>query len=147
MNRQRIELLSQLKIFQNWDYAKLGGILNNVYVRSPLHGTIVYKAGEINANIYVVVSGELEVLIEGEYVEESRDRVKIKGKSEIKVDFKNEFKKNYKKSYEVPIMKVSEGNYFGDEEGFKEPVKNYTLKVISNNCQLFLIPKDVSLPN
>jgi hypothetical protein len=42
-------------------------------------------------------------------------------------------------------MKITEGNYFGDENGFKSQSKLYSVKVASTNCKLFLLPKDVSL--
>jgi hypothetical protein len=52
--------------------------------------------------------------------------------------------KEYKENSEVSLLKLSAGNYFGDEDGFNSIVKQYTAKVTSNNCRLLLIPKEVS---
>lgn len=64
MNDMRINFLSNLKIFQNWDRGSLGGLLTHIYLRSPKHSSYIYQKGDINQNIYIVVTGELEIVAE-----------------------------------------------------------------------------------
>jgi CRP-like cAMP-binding protein len=64
LNLMRIQFLSNLKIFQGWDRGSLGGLLNHIYVRSPKHSSYIYKKGQDNKNIYIVVTGELEIVAE-----------------------------------------------------------------------------------
>lgn len=140
----RLKYLSALKLFSAWDHASLAGLLNYIYLRTPKHGSYVYRKGEENNNIYIVVSGELEITIDyrlQDVIEEDKG-----------IEFKNnqeKFEKNYYKKKdvkrEVSLFKLSQGNYFGDEEGFKPKIKEYSVKVCSNNTKIFLIPKDVKI--
>lgn len=57
----------------------------------------------------------------------------------------NRYLKEYRENSHISLLKLSAGNYFGDEDGFNSEIKQYTAKVTSNNCKLFLIPKEVSL--
>ena len=61
MNLKRFRLLRKVKIFYGWDRPKLGGLFNHIYVRSPTHSSYVYKKGDTDANIYIIVSGQLEI--------------------------------------------------------------------------------------
>lgn len=38
------------------------GILPHIFLRNPNHGTFVYKKGEVNKNIYIVVEGAVEIV-------------------------------------------------------------------------------------
>lgn len=58
----------------------------------------------------------------------------------------NRYRKEYRENSQVSLLKLSAGNYFGDEDGFNSKIKQYSAKVTSNNCKLFLIPKEVSPP-
>lgn len=62
MNEMRIRVLSNLKLFQNWDRISLVGLLKHLYLRSPKHSSYIYRAGEVNQNIYIVAEGELEIV-------------------------------------------------------------------------------------
>lgn len=140
LNRTRCDILSEINIFKNLDRGKLYGILNHIYVRSPLHSTYVYKTGQINKDIYVIVEGEVEITIHYELLDED----KRMGKSERGLGYTNEFMKNHqKKKNEFSMLKLTVGSYFGDEDGFDQDTKSYNVKVTSNNCKLFLIPKEV----
>lgn len=145
MNKNRFEILSKLKIFQGWDRAKLGGLLNHIYIRSPLRSSYIYEAGQKDENIYVVVSGECEIMatikektnelkLENGFSSEEIHNYEVKSKTE-------KFIMKHKKVKEFSLLKVNEGNYFGDECGFDRQIKSYSVKVNSNNCKLFLIPK------
>lgn len=142
LNRTRCDILSKINIFKNLDRNKLYGILNHIYVRSPLHSTYVYKAGQVNKDIYVIVEGEVEITIDYELLDEE----KTMGKSDKGLGYTNEFMKNHhKKKREFSLLKLNVGSYFGDEDGFHNEVKGYNVKITSNNCKLFLIPKEVKI--
>lgn len=141
MNATRYEILSKTKIFFGLDRSLLMGLLTHIFVRSPKRNTYVYQKGDINKNIYVIVDGEFEITCPYEYVENDFDKIKI-GK-ETNIQPKNELKKNYKKNLELSLIKLGKFNYFGDEDGFDNKEKKYSIKVLTNDCKLFLIPKDV----
>jgi len=49
---------------------------------------------------------------------------------------------------EISLLKLTPGNYFGDEQGFNEKKMKYSVRVTSNKTKIFLIPKKVSFsPN
>ena len=143
LNRERFDILTNTKLFYQWDWARLGGILNHIYVRNPDHSSYVYKKGAKDLNIYVIVSGELEITVPYEYMDEEKTKTEIKGVLKA-LDSKHQMMKKYHRGGEFSLLKLSRGNYFGDEDGFMEEHKGYNVKVTSNNCKLFLIPKEVS---
>lgn len=63
LNRQRFDILAKIKIFLGWDRSKLGGLLNHIFVRSPNHLSHVYRRGDVNQNIYIIISGEIEIMV------------------------------------------------------------------------------------
>lgn len=143
MNRHRFELLSSTKLFWEWDYSVLSVLLNHIYVRSPKHGSYVYKRGDEDDNIYVIVSGELEITCVYEYLAKKKRKKVVKSGLKFEHDFMNQ----YKKKSEITLLKLGVGNYFGDEDGFEAKVRQFNIKVKSNNCKLFLIPKEVTKLN
>ena len=143
MNKQRLEILSKTKIFHNWDRARLGAMLSFIYLVTPTKNQYVFKKGELNDSIYIIVSGEVELTVPVEMTVGAKDRVHV-SRMKIGVDFKNQFLREKRKRMEVSIISIGAGNYFGDEDGFLEKLKGYSARVLSNNTQLFLIPKDVS---
>lgn len=149
LNRKRFEYLSKLRIFNGWDRSKLGGLLNHIYVRQPMHSEYIYKTGGYDQNIYVIITGEVEITIECDE-ERSEEFRKLKNfnpeKSELDSKTKD-FQKGYQKKKFMPLLKLTPGNYFGDEDGFNSEKKSYNAKVISNNCKIFLIPKEKIILN
>lgn len=94
----------------------------------------------VNKDIYIIVDGELEITIDYEVIDESK---KV-GKSDTGLGYKNKFMKNMsRKKLEFSLIKLGVGSYVGDEDGFNNDIKGYNVKVTSNNCKLFLIPKEV----
>lgn len=145
LNQGRLKYLQNLKIFDGWDRVSLVGLLTHIYVRSPKRDDYIYKEGEKNNNIYIVVIGELELVKKYDPKKEKKQK-----KEADQMTNDEKFKNRYlledpgvKK--EVNIIKLTEGNYFGDEEGFGSDVKNYSVKVKSSVTKLFLIPKDVRI--
>lgn len=63
LNRVKFDILSKLKIFFNWDRSELTGLLSHIYLRSPDHNSYVYKRGDINANLYIILEGEVELTV------------------------------------------------------------------------------------
>ena len=105
---------------------------------------MVYKTGSDDQNIYVIVQGEVELNIQ-KHFQKPADIVKAdnfnKEKNEFEFDI-NDYKVGYRKKKYISLLKIGPGNYFGDEDGFNSKIKTFNAKVISNNCKLFLIPKD-----
>lgn len=141
MNRTRCDILAKTNLFKNLDRNKLYGILNHIYVRSPNHSSYLYKYGDIDKNIYVIVEGEVEITVHYEVYNENKNM----GVSDSGVGYKNKFMKNFNsKKFEVSLLKLTVGSYFGDEDGFEGDIKHYNVKIMANNCKLFLIPKEVN---
>lgn len=46
---------------------------------------------------------------------------------------------------EIVVLKLTRGNYFGDEGGFESQIKHYHVKVTTNTAQFFVISKRVSI--
>lgn len=63
LNAHRFDILSKIKIFLGWDRSKLGGLLSHIFVRSPNHLTHVYQRGQVDQNIYIIISGEIEIQV------------------------------------------------------------------------------------
>lgn len=144
LNNMRIQFLSNLKIFQNWDRGSLGGLLTHIYLRSPKHSTYIYQNGESNKNIYIVVTGELEIVAEYNQKQELEQNKEIAYKNnQEKFEEKYQKKTSIDKT-EISLFKLTPGNYFGDEQGFNVENMKFSVRVTSNNTKIFLIPKDVS---
>ena len=150
VNRKRFRVLSQLRVFQGWERPDLGPLLNHLYLRSPQHCSYVYQKGDVNNNIYVVIQGEVEVTVCFKKKKGKEDKSGFRkrvetGKVEL-VSTKQSFLRKRTKDLveEVPVLKLAAGSYFGDEDGFLTEEKIFSVKVVSNNCKLFLIPKEVS---
>jgi CRP-like cAMP-binding protein len=148
LNEMRLKFLGEMKMFVGWDKGSLGGLLNHMYIRNPLMNEDIYCKGDINRNIYIVISGELEILIDFDEFQERNQNREVKEKSNIQ-KFREKYlksEKNKKKKEEISLFKLAKGNHFGDEEGFLPDVKQYTVRAKSNNVKIFLIPKDVFFP-
>jgi CRP-like cAMP-binding protein len=144
MNIFRIQMLMSLKIFQNWDRAALATLLKYIYIRSPKHSEYIYKKGEQNLNIYIVVTGELEIVAEYDQKKELEQNKEIAYKNNQE-KFEEEYKKKTQsEKSEIPLFKLTPGNYFGDEEGFNVSKMKHSVRVSSNNTKIFLIPKKVN---
>jgi CRP-like cAMP-binding protein len=63
LNRVKFDILSKLKIFFGWDRSELTGLLSHIYLRSPDHNSYVYKRGESNSNLYIILEGEVELTV------------------------------------------------------------------------------------
>lgn len=142
LNKKRLLYLSNIKLFRNWDRPSLAGLLSYLYLRNPKHGTYLYEEGTENNNIYIVVSGELE-LVANYRLKEAIEKEKHMGFETEKEKFEKKYMKEKNGNVEISLFKLSNGNYFGDEEGFISKMKKYSVKVISTNTAVFLIPKDV----
>jgi CRP-like cAMP-binding protein len=61
LNRVKFDILSKLKIFFGWDRSELTGLLSHIYLRSPDHNSYVYRRGDVNTNLYIILEGEVEL--------------------------------------------------------------------------------------
>ena len=105
---------------------------------------MVYKTGSDDQNIYVIVQGEVEINIQ-KNLQKTTEIVKRDNFNHEKNEFEfdvNDYKIGYRQKKYVSLLKIGPENYFGDEDGFNTKKKAFNAKVISNNCKLFLIPKD-----
>ena len=136
LNNLRLEYLSNMPLFGNWDRSNLLALLPHISLVTKSHDEYVYKAGEIDKYIYVVMAGELEII--ATYVDNTEE--KESNLSEYIID---KYTKHRPIVKELPIMKLAVGNYFGDEEGFEQKVKQFSVKVKSNNTKIFVLAKDV----
>jgi len=109
-------------------------------------GEFVYKAGQKDAYIYGVLAGELELVahhIEEQPLAHTKRIVVFKDGSKANVTHYKELKEV--KDYQ--ILKLAKGNYFGDEEGFLEEKKQYSIRVVSETAHIFMISKQLIFAN
>ena len=144
-NKIRIGHLKNLKLFAEWDRPALYSLLTYMYVRNPSINQYVYRKGDTNENIYIVISGELDLVIDFDY-EKEREENRDHQDEPVEEKFRNKYflPNKVKQNEEISLFRFTEGNYFGDEEGFMPPTKKYSVKARSNNVKLYLIPKDVN---
>ena len=57
----RIEMLQKQDIFSKWTMAQLASLYRNFEKKELPYGTKLYKAGDLNDTIYVILKGEVEV--------------------------------------------------------------------------------------
>lgn len=145
LNQERLKYLQNIKLFNGWDRVSLVGLLTHIFVRSPKKEEYIYRTGEVDKNIYIVVKGELELVAEYDPVKEKMENRKIEQKTnEEKFEEKYILKEGGVKK-ELSILKITEGNYCGDEDGFSGDIKSYSVRIKSSVTKLFLIPKDVRI--
>ena len=63
VNRVRFEILAKMKMFLGWDRSKLGGLLDHIQVLNPIPNTYLYRRGSTNKDIYIIVNGEIELMV------------------------------------------------------------------------------------
>lgn len=63
-NNQKLQLLLGLKFFTGWQRTSISALMNFMYLRTFRQSDYVYKKGnrELIKNIYIVISGELEII-------------------------------------------------------------------------------------
>lgn len=61
LSNLRIYLFSNLYLFQNWEKSKIGVLRTHTKVETHLANNYIYKKGDKNDNLYVVISGEVEI--------------------------------------------------------------------------------------
>jgi len=135
-NSKRFSVLTDIHLFSNMDKSTLGGILNYIKILFPSNGSYIYKTGDIDQNIYIVITGELEFTY-NYYIKKQSDSIRACTSRE------------YTEKHELSLIKLYKGNYFGDENGLlrgsMNSKKGFNVKVNSENCVLHMIPKHVSI--
>lgn len=129
LNSLRLTVLQEMNIFQIWSRPQLSGLVRHLSSRYPVHGQYLYQAGRQDRYVYIILEGEFEIT------------AKIPQRKNI------ETYKNYLKSSggtkEVVVLRLKKGGHFGTEDGYKTLVKKFSVRASSNNCKLFILPKDV----
>lgn len=128
---ERLSLLQGINLFRNWPYGQLSGLVRHFTVRNPSHGEYVYKENRYDFNLYLIVKGEFEVT--SMIISKSRDQD----------NFKSYMKKNGRKK-EIVILRLKEGGHFGAEDGYYNNLKIFSVRAVTNQCKLYLVPKDVN---
>lgn len=143
LNQDRLKHLQNLRIFNGWDRVSLVSLLTHIYIRSPNRDEFIYKQGDVDKNIYIVINGELELVAEYDPEQEKEENRILEVKSNQE-KFEGKYLSLEKPlRQEMAIFKLSTGNYFGDEDGFSCDVKRFGVRVKSSATKIFLIPKDV----
>lgn len=140
-NNARSLMLSRLHIFKDMDRNSLMSLLNYSKVVNYLRGTYVYKRGERENNIYIIVSGEFEIVYPYDITNSSH----IVNDVDIEL---REFITGYSSTgtRDVSLLKLYKGDYFGDEDGYNTKFKEFSLRATSQMCMVYQIPKDVYFP-
>ena len=132
INSKRLSTLQKISLFKDWEYAQLSGLVRYLSLRDPIQGQYIYKEGDVDRNIYIVLEGEFEIT----------SRIKTQ-KSNI--DGFDNYMKNTTPAKEVTILKLKKGGHFGDEDGYNSKFKKFSVKASSTTCKVFALPKDVLL--
>lgn len=59
----RIEMIQKQDIFSKWTMAQLASLYRNFEKKELAYGVHIYKAGDLNDKIYVILKGEVEVAL------------------------------------------------------------------------------------
>ena len=62
-NLSLVEKLKNLEIFKNWSLAQLASLYRHFYKKSVSFNTFIFRKGDVDENIYMVVKGEVEVSV------------------------------------------------------------------------------------
>lgn len=110
-------------MFLGWDRSKLGGLLDHIQVLNPIPNTYLYRRGSTNKDIYIIVNGEIELMVpiilsQNQVLKNTEKIAKNLTKNTNSVNLKE-----YRQNVEVSLIKLGTGNYFGDEDGFNCEIK------------------------
>lgn len=61
-NMNRIELIHKLPLFCDWQLAQLASLYRHAYKKDFNYSNCVYKQDDTDDNLYILLSGEIEVL-------------------------------------------------------------------------------------
>jgi len=135
VRNKRISIMQGLKLFNFWSHSTLARLTSFILLRKYPKGTYIYKEGEFSNYVYIVVEGEVEIV--KELI--TKSHLNLRGVDKYSVH------KTKPEKVETILMKVSRGNSFGNEEGFGVHSKEYSTRVVSNECLLYLLPEDVKI--
>lgn len=144
LNRQqKVGFLSKISIFDNWDYPKLVAFYESIMRNriEPTYGTFIVSPGKHQNKIYIVYRGQIEL---GVYQGQS-----IKNPKEDPLATRIELlKKNSGRGIFTPLMVLEDSSFLGDENNPQSnPRQNFAAKVLSYDCVLYYMDKDLLLRN
>jgi CRP-like cAMP-binding protein len=131
--RTNFQFVSSVYLFQDWSHQAIFGMLSHVKVQNYGLGDIVYKRGQQDNNIYMVYKGEVQIYVDSLNRNNEKDVDDPKSYRRAPEPQSSEFKS---------LLKLCEGSYFGDEEGFIDTTKIYFAKVTSVEAMFFVVGKD-----
>ena len=127
---KKLNILEQAILFRDWKRSQLSGLVKYVSIRTPIHGDYVYREGKKNYDFFIIARGEFEIT------------TKVPMKNHRVDSYKHYMVKKSPRK-EMTLLRLKKGGFFGVEEGFDVDVKSFSVKAATNNCKLFLIPKNV----
>jgi len=133
-NIGRARSLSSAILFQKWPKQNISNLMIYLFRKTFSMNSYIYKRNDIDRNIYIILNGRVEVLYEKRIDTTHKPLEESPPISIQKRNFRIVFK---------PIIILSNGDYFGDEEGLFEDKKNYSIRVSTPECIVYQIPKKV----
>ena len=131
-NYSRIELIKKLPLFAEWSMAQIASLFRHCVKKEFGYSRLLYKQGERDENVYIVLKGEVEVVSAQQLLHQEPASQKTIG---MMINNKVE------KKLPRVLTKIVTGGYFGDEEGFADPVKRLSARVATSDCSLLVISK------
>jgi len=130
-NEDMIMLIWKVPVFQKLNKNSISSAWNFGEILKFTQGDKIYRKGEENKFIYVVIQGELEIqtsILDTE--KKSQTELYLSNRSLIKPKKK-------------ALLKLYRGDYFGDESGYGASTMLYEIEVKSHECTLFRFLKSV----
>lgn len=62
LNSDKINLLQDINLFKEWERNQLSTLVQYLRSYAPLPGQFLYKEGDTNRRIYIILEGEFEIL-------------------------------------------------------------------------------------
>jgi len=102
----------------------------------------IYKQNDSNEYFYIILDGEIEIIKE-QNKDQSLPMLDQNLHSTQKKSASSKFMTKTKDIIEIPLLILGPGGYFGNEEGFLETKKEFSIKVRSDVCKVMMLPFDV----
>lgn len=133
INYRRLLALREVSLFRDWSWSQLDSLLTHIFLKTATYDTCLFSEGEKNSNFFYLISGELEVT-------SNATQKSITTSSIIP------FTRKYTSKKKIILMKIFKGGVIGEEDGIlpSESKKKFTVRVVSEACSYFVIPKEVT---
>lgn len=140
--------LSKTSLFCDWRFVNISLLIDYLEELSFPKGHIIYREKSINNGVYIVHDGCIELF---KYLSSQNDDKKILGseKNGKEATLNNYEHEKSNKFYNTPIVlaKLEKGQIFGDEELFIKGGRLFNARVISHDCSLYFLKKEILFEN